>query len=241
MLVILGLLAGGIMAGQALIRAAELRSVAAGFARYETAVYAFRDKYFALPGDITNATAIWGKDTTSAAACAGQSGNAATPGTCNGNGDGYVLNSGTYEIWRLWQHLSLAGLVEGNYAGTQANWGTNATPGTDMPAGRIGKSGYMLWAEANTNSEFAWTDLVFIRNMIIFGSATGGWTNGGVVSSVEAWNIDTKLDDGLPGQGKVWTGATTSGCVTTTASATAQYVISGSNSTLLHCIMGKLL
>lgn len=46
-LVILGLLTGGILAGQSLIRAAELRAVSTEYSRYATAVQSFRDKYFA--------------------------------------------------------------------------------------------------------------------------------------------------------------------------------------------------
>lgn len=49
-LVILGLLTGGILAGQSLIRAAELRAVSTEYSRYITATQSFRDKYFAVPG-----------------------------------------------------------------------------------------------------------------------------------------------------------------------------------------------
>ena len=59
-LVILGLLVGGILSGQSLIRAAQLRSVTADYTRFVTAVNTFRDKYFALPGDMTNAQSVWG-------------------------------------------------------------------------------------------------------------------------------------------------------------------------------------
>ncbi|PZU43073.1 MAG: prepilin-type cleavage/methylation domain-containing protein, partial [Sphingomonas sp.] len=54
-LVILGLLTGGILGGQSLIRAAEIRSIGVDFNRFSTATYTFRDKYMGLPGDITNA------------------------------------------------------------------------------------------------------------------------------------------------------------------------------------------
>ena len=67
-LVILGLLTGGILTGQNLIRAAELRSVVTEFQTYQTAVMTFRDKYFALPGDMTNATDFWGEMTNCGAA-----------------------------------------------------------------------------------------------------------------------------------------------------------------------------
>ena len=57
-LVILGLLVGGVLSGQSLIRAAELRSVTTEYSRYTTAISSFRDKYFALPGDMSNATSF---------------------------------------------------------------------------------------------------------------------------------------------------------------------------------------
>ena len=88
-LVILGLLTGGILGGQSLIRAAELRSVSTEAARYTTAVYSFRDKYMALPGDMPNATAFWG----AAPDCSAQTASGAS--TCNGNGDGMLRWGGT--------------------------------------------------------------------------------------------------------------------------------------------------
>jgi prepilin-type N-terminal cleavage/methylation domain-containing protein len=48
-LVILGLLTGGILTGQNLIRAAELRAVVTEFNRYQTAVRTFEDKYSPFP------------------------------------------------------------------------------------------------------------------------------------------------------------------------------------------------
>jgi len=59
-LVILGLLTGGVLTGQNLIRAAELRAVTTEFNAYQTAANTFKDKYFAIPGDMTNATDFWG-------------------------------------------------------------------------------------------------------------------------------------------------------------------------------------
>jgi len=86
-LVVLALLVGGVLTGRTLMRSSELRSVTAESTKYATAVLAFRDKYFQLPGDIPNATSIWG----AAAACPGTS---ATPSTdrttCNGDGNGQI-------------------------------------------------------------------------------------------------------------------------------------------------------
>src|SRR3569833_319215 len=68
-LVILGLLDGGVHTGQSLIRAAELRSVTTQYQRFLTAVQTFRDKYFALPGDMTNAHSYWGIAIATPATC----------------------------------------------------------------------------------------------------------------------------------------------------------------------------
>mgnify|MGYP001100732306 CR=1 FL=1 len=57
-LVILGLLVGGILGGKSLIKAAELRSISTEQAQWNTAIKAFRDKYFMLPGDMNNATSF---------------------------------------------------------------------------------------------------------------------------------------------------------------------------------------
>lgn len=59
-LVILGLLTGGILSGQSLIRAAELRSVVTDIQQIQTSIYSFRDRYMALPGDMKDATDFWG-------------------------------------------------------------------------------------------------------------------------------------------------------------------------------------
>ena len=82
-LVIIGLLTGGILTGQSLIRASEVRSVATEVAKYRTAVMSFRDQYKALPGDMKNATTFWGSMTNCGAASPSGTGTQ----TCNGNND----------------------------------------------------------------------------------------------------------------------------------------------------------
>ncbi len=59
-LVILGLLTGGILAGKSLMRASELRAVSTEYQRYLTAAQSFRGKYFELPGDFSKAQSFWG-------------------------------------------------------------------------------------------------------------------------------------------------------------------------------------
>lgn len=84
-LVILGLLVGGVLAGQSLIKAASARKTLAWNTGMQTNFNTFRDKYFALPGDMTNATDFWGRST-AAGVCTGQPGTPSATGTCNGDG-----------------------------------------------------------------------------------------------------------------------------------------------------------
>jgi prepilin-type N-terminal cleavage/methylation domain-containing protein len=122
-LVILGLLVGGVLSGQSLIRAAELRSITSDLSKYMAATHAFRDKYFSLPGDMTNATQFWGvlAGTGSDTTC--QNTASTSKATCNGDGDGSLLSTiggtaySSYENFRYWQHLANAGLIEGLYTG----------------------------------------------------------------------------------------------------------------------------
>ncbi|MFZ4542086.1 MAG: type II secretion system protein [Rickettsiales bacterium] len=227
-LVILGLLVGGILAGQSLIRAAELRSITADYQRYQAAIYSFRDKYFALPGDITNATSFW-------------------PSSANGNGDAILANN--TENYRLWEHLALAGLIEGSYTGyvSPANYSTTPVIGRDVPAGKLSSSywtsGYLSQSSA-VNFEVGYTDLPDIRyNWLFFTGRdpTYGWiayTGTYIMKPEEAWNVDSKIDDGKPASGKVRSSAISTTCTTTTTSA-ADYNLSGASMTCR--ILGFLL
>jgi prepilin-type N-terminal cleavage/methylation domain-containing protein len=137
-LVILGLLTGGILAGQSLIRAAELRSVVTEYQRYTTAVQSFRDKYLALPGDMTNAERFWGTAHATDATCITTSSGSVT--TCNGDGDGQVeaVTTRSNETFRFWQHLANAGLIEGSYTGVAGPLSyLDALSATNVPSGRL--------------------------------------------------------------------------------------------------------
>lgn len=203
-LVILGLLTGGILAGQSLIRAAELRSVSSDVGRYITAVNTFRDKYFALPGDMANATKFWGDDN---AVCPDPIITNGTPGTCNGNGNGTIAWSSDtvdYEAFRAWQHLANAGLIEGSYSGIAGGGGTlDAVVGTNVPRGRISNTGFFL-RSFSTSGHTDFYDGDYSPSLQ-FGSdsSVSTYTNGPALKPEEAWNIDTKMDDGKPATGSV--------------------------------------
>src|SRR6476469_6009626 len=99
-LVIIGLLLGGILKGQELINSAKVKNLANDFRVIPTYIYAYQDKFKALPGDdaqvvnhISNATP------------------AAAAGLGNGVIDGH-WNSATQtdESYLFWQHVRLANL-----------------------------------------------------------------------------------------------------------------------------------
>lgn len=202
-LVILGLLTGGILAGQNLIRAAELRTITTEFAGYSTALNTFRDKYFAIPGDMRNATNFWGDN---ASVCTDATITDGTPGTCNGNGDGIIeagAPNGTAERLQFWNQLALAGLIEGSYTGVTGSTNTaDSTPGVNIPRSRINSSGWFT----NNNSGAAASVYTTVNygNSLVFGTAdANSWPFKPALRPEEAWNIDTKMDDGRPAYGKV--------------------------------------
>ena len=201
-LVILGLLTGGILAGQNLIRASELRSVSTQYQSYVTAVQTFRDKYFAIPGDITNATAFWG-EATAGGSCVTAGGTGTQ--TCNGDGDGLldtVSVTGNYgEVYTFWQHLSNAGLIEGSYTGKGGASGRHhSVIGENVPASKLSNAGWTPRSSSSSGSG-SLTD-TGTYNKLYFGEVSGSeWTYGRLLDGDEAWNIDKKIDDGMPIQG----------------------------------------
>lgn len=222
-LVILGLLVGGILAGQSLIRASELRSVATEIHRYTTAAHAFRDKYFALPGDFIDATRVWGRQSTTGNCLTNSAAAVNTSGTCDGDGDGTIRSgataSNTYEIYQYWRQLALAGLIEGNYSGyATAVHGLEAVPGTNVPGSRLSGAGTSVRYQDATYLGDSRNYQMDYGNHYIIGAPTTGvssaLTSNGVMKAEEVWNIDTKIDDGRPAYGRLtvvgWTLCTTS-------------------------------
>jgi len=114
-LVIIGLLLGGVLKGQALINNAKVKNFAQDFRSIPLFIHAYQDKYRAIPGDhatanpvLTGATNATTPGTSGGSACAG--------GVCRGNGviDGtWNSTTPTDETFLFWQHVRLAGLSSG--------------------------------------------------------------------------------------------------------------------------------
>lgn len=238
-LVILGLLTGGILAGKSLIRASELRSVTSDYQRYVTATHSFRDRFFGLPGDIANATSFWGELSSVAATCQNTASTSAL--TCDGDSDGIVevsTSAKSREVYRYWQHLANAGLIEGTFTGTYENAATWAiAPGTNVPRSKIQNAGWGIVAIGDPNFLGWYLDMFPPSNSthwLEFGwapSTSNNYLYNPVLTTEEAWNIDSKIDDGMPGTGKITTFNPTrnSGCASSSTATTATYVLSNTS------------
>lgn len=255
-LVVLGLLTGGILTGQNLIRASELRAVATEFQSFQSAVNTFRSKYFAIPGDMTNATDFWGAEASCPLAAVGT---VPKTVTCNGEGDGRLgywgENPGfgtiNQEEFRFWQHLANAGLIGGSYPGTPVSGVAHrqeSTVGVNIPASKAGNVGW--YAGHIQNQSISHTlgmlDGVY-KNVLIIGAPNYGGHEGvympsGFLTSEEAWSIDKKMDDAKPGTGRVrthWRDAVGGSCLSgvshgAVVSATIEYDLA---STSARCVL----
>ena len=227
-LVILGLLIGGVLFGQSLVLAAELRSVASDIDRFKTAIYTFYDKYGGIPGDISDATQFWG----TSSSCPNGAGTGTQ--TCDGNGNGRltVVNPLVFhESARAWQHLANAQLIEGNYTGVQAASTPYFTAGINVPSSKIGGGFSLTEAHGTPTGNFngaIWTDGTSWGVVLFFGAQHASSFRLPILRPTEAWNIDMKMDDGQPDEGFIMSGRVsgiTDNCFTGLVRPAAEYAI----------------
>lgn len=227
-LVIIGLLIGGLLAGQSLIRAAELRSVTTEYQRYVIAVKAFRGKYRGLPGDTRHATRVWGEVDSDPATCSTTEGTGTE--TCNGDGNGIVYSDnaqGSNELFRFWQHLGNAGLIEGSYSGISGpgQFYYDAVIDTNVPSSVFGKAGWSVYSSGYLTGNPQWFDGNY-DNVFLYGEKlTNSFTEAPAMKPEEAWNLDSKLDDQVPTRGVVRSHKTWSDC-NTNSNMSAAYNLS---------------
>jgi len=219
-LVIIALIVGGILIGQSMIRQSQVMSVFVDEQKYVTAAKSFRDKYNALPGDMTNATSYWGTDPNG---CPNLGPWTSTPQTttCNGDGNGVITAAaGTwtqaaavsnFENFRAWQQLADAGFILGGYSGTP---GTTVymenDPGSNVPASRVPNAGFEWYVFSATSSvapAYFYTP-PYYKQYLLFGSnyvTVSGKVDlyAPVLTAAEAQSIDIKIDDGYPSTGGV--------------------------------------
>ncbi len=212
-LVIIGLIVGSVLAGRDLINAATLRAQIAQIDKYNAAVNTFRTKYNCLPGDCAKASTF----------------GFVARGSFAGEGDGNGIiegiyanapgsNSGVYqgggETGVFWRDLSNANLIDAS--------GITGPVADDAPNGSVTGSGlnqYLPKAKiGNGNYVYVYSGVsdaggaVSPNGYNYFGilqvtSLNGG--GGGLLESnpgfsvQQAYNIDAKVDNGMPQTGSV--------------------------------------
>jgi prepilin-type N-terminal cleavage/methylation domain-containing protein len=231
-LVIIGLIVGGILVGRDLISAAQVRAQISQIEKYQAAVNTFRARYDYLPGDIPEpyATQIGLVSRGMCPAGTGD-GNGVIQGELTGNdygtcggASGFVVGAGETAVF--WRDLTTPGinLIEGSYPlnspDSNPNGGNADVTGADiglyLPAAKIGRNnyvyvwsggwqefksyngGYMTNGTSNQINYFAVTNV----NDITAGDNGQAYSNPGLTVA-EAYNIDQKIDDGLPQSGRV--------------------------------------
>lgn len=167
-LVLLGMLIAGIVAAQQLIAAAKVRSMTREIENKLSAVDVYVDKFRAYPGDMVNATTFFVNSE-------------------NGDGNGriaYAAGEGNL----AWEHLSLAGLVEGTF---EANSPDDILD-TNIPRSNAAGGGAGFAFDYNDN----------IGNHLILALADGaGALNGSTLTPETSYSVDKKMDDGMPTSG----------------------------------------
>jgi prepilin-type N-terminal cleavage/methylation domain-containing protein len=247
-LVIIGLIVGGVLVGQGLIRAAELRSVITDQERYITAVATFKGKYNEVPGDMVDATTYWGTDPGGCPNYASPYASAQTA-TCNGNGNGFIENDGTgndftqsyiYENFRAWQQLADANLMSGSYTGTlgPASYADNE-PGLNVPTTKLASGGGFEWTVFTANARYSATiwNAQLNTQYLLLGAASSYDLVNPLLSPADARAIDLKVDDGMPASGNVLAMLNTGGATTCTTPNWSPPITYSTNLNTLQCTL----
>lgn len=176
-LVIIGLLLGGVLKGQELINSAKVKNMIGDFRSTSTFVFAYQDRFKALPGDDQRAnTNLTGGIVATTPA--------ATLGNARINGDWNSLTR-TDESYLFWQHVRLAGFATGDPTPPAAPAAGDAYNPRNADGGRMGITGDAV----NTTVPNPWPANFYICSSGIQGRF--------------ARQIDTTIDDGNTSTGTI--------------------------------------
>jgi len=186
-IVIVGLLVTSVFAGNALIKSAQLQNVIKEIRENDTAIKQFKEKFKYYPGDLPNATSYW-------------------PSATNGNGNWAIQTPATEALY-VWQDLVFAGLIQGSYSGTISS--PTYVQSVNVP-GSTYPNGVFFFLYHTNNFQTTGNTLTFSK---ISADGSDAWDKS-IITSTDAYSIDTKMDDGNAGTGNLYAidgGDTTSG------------------------------
>lgn len=203
-LVIVGLIAGGVVVGQDLIRSAEIRATISQVEKYKAAVNTFRVKYNGLPGDLMASQAI----------ALGFQPRAGTAG--RGDNDGFIeyctvgplaSSQAGCETLLFWSDLSAALLIDGSFT-TATDIGAGNIPssqiGLYLPSAKFGKGTYIAAIAGNIGGGTTnYNNYFFVGGITSFLTVSAIMATTPTMTPLDARQIDIKTDDGLPLTGQV--------------------------------------
>jgi prepilin-type N-terminal cleavage/methylation domain-containing protein len=210
-LVIIGLIVGGVMVGQDLIRAAGERAQLTQIEKFNTAVNTFYGKYGYLPGDI-NANAATQFGFTPRGQYAGEGdGNGVLEGVFQDHfGSNYGWDEGAGEVIMFWVDLTTANglnlnLIEGSFSTASpttvpVGLVTGVALNNYFPTAKIGGGNYIY--AYSKQYQFGTSNQNFFGLSVITSLLANPSSNPGLTVK-QAYDIDRKMDDGLPTTGRV--------------------------------------
>jgi len=179
-LVIIGLIVAGVMGGRELVENSRTNKIIAQVKGYKSTIHSFVLKFNVLPGDMPNPRVYW-PSWVSVAFNDGR-----------GNGNGIIDFEN--ESRMFFKHLSLSGMIPGNYHAT----GCGGQPGVCVPKGPLKGSAFTA-RRINSTTSIAQAHIHFAG----YDSSVPGSHNFGALNGQRAYAIDKKIDDGAPRYGKV--------------------------------------
>ena len=196
-LVIIGLIIGGVMAGRDMIKAATIRAQIAQIQGYATAVNTFQGKYNYLPGDLPPAVVTqFGFTTRTGAAYKGDGNMIINEGCGTASGPGC-------ESALFWRDLSYVGMIDDSFTTATDAQVTAAAGavGDYLPDAKI-KGNFIEATYVSTSAQAT----VLNNTFLVYGTtsiAAGVRTASNRINPQDAMNIDQKMDDGKPYTGSV--------------------------------------
>lgn len=194
-LIIIGLIVSGVIAGKALIDAAKIRAQAKQIETFKTAYYTFQLKYDELPGDMPNASSYWS-------------------GATDGDGDGIVTGRALIAYYLsdeqviFFEHLSRAGLVKGEFDNVFTIDSGFPSLKTDSSKGMVAGSqcctGAFFASQRQLSQPFSekiYTAVLYF-NVVDPDAGAAFDDNIGTMTVLQSKIIDQKIDDGVANSGK---------------------------------------
>ena len=202
MLVIIGLIIGGILVGQDLIKAAELSSQISQINRYVAASATFQTKYSVLAGDMPGSLAAQ-NDFVARAGSQGR-------GDGNGVIEGYDYSGNV--VWNVsflgepsffWEDLTSSALTDQGLSTAIDAQAPVACCAINDPSPYIPRAKLNgMYLQVFSLNGLNYFSLARVTQLV---GNNGDRTAGPGLSVLQASSIDSKIDDGAPASGKVQT------------------------------------